>query len=76
MSLPTPLTLPTLTDALKPALAAKQFGSENILAALVAEAALAVMPTREKGFRADNVRYVTLSFLLSFFLSFVRRDES
>ena len=36
-TIPTPPTLPTLTGALNPALAAKQFGSENILAALVAD---------------------------------------
>ena len=35
MTPPTPLTLPTLTDALKPTLVTKQFSSENILAALV-----------------------------------------
>ncbi|KIM79132.1 hypothetical protein PILCRDRAFT_823711 [Piloderma croceum F 1598] len=59
-TLPTPLTLPTLTDALKPTLATKQFGSENILAALVAEAALSVMPTREKGFCVDDIRVVKI----------------
>jgi T-complex protein 1 subunit theta len=73
MTLPTPLTLPTLTDALKPALATEQFGSESILAALVAEAALAVMPTKEKEFCVDNVRWVT-GFL--FFFSLVCGDES
>jgi T-complex protein 1 subunit theta len=69
MTLPTPLTFPTLTHTLKPALASKQFGSEHILAALVAEAALAAMLTREKGFCVDNVRCVT-GFLLSFLLAF------
>ena len=68
MTLPIPITLPTLTDALKPVLATKQFGSEHILAALVAEAALAVMPTREQGFCVDDVRcvYGVFFFLLSF----------
>ncbi|KIM76334.1 hypothetical protein PILCRDRAFT_12926 [Piloderma croceum F 1598] len=59
-TLPTPLILPTLTFALKPAFATKQFDSEDILAALVAEAALAVMPTREKGFNVDNVRVIKI----------------
>jgi T-complex protein 1 subunit theta len=68
MTLPIPITLPTLTDALKPVLATKQFGSEHILAALVAEAALAVMPTREQGFRVDDVRCVYGVFFLSCFL--------
>ena len=65
-TLPTPLTLPTLTLALKPALA--QFGSEDILAALVAETAWAVMPTGEKEFNVDNVRCVAGFFFLFFFL--------
>jgi hypothetical protein len=69
MTLPTPLTLLTLTRALKPALASKQFGSEHILAALVVEAALAVMPAREKVFCVDNTLCVT-GFLLSFLLAF------
>jgi T-complex protein 1 subunit theta len=68
MTLPTPLTLPTLIDALKPVLASKQFGSEHILAALVAEAALAVMPTQERGFCVDDVRCVTGFFFYPFFL--------
>jgi T-complex protein 1 subunit theta len=49
---------------MKPALATKRFGSENILAALIAEAVFAVMPTREKEFCVDDVRCV--AFLLFF----------
>jgi hypothetical protein len=52
-------------DALKPTLATQQFGSENILAALVAEAALSVMPTLEEEFCVDDVRCV---YKFSFFL--------
>ena len=71
MTLPTPLTLPTLALALKSALAPKQFGSADILTALVAEVALAVMPTGERGFNVDNV-WCIVQFVLSFpsFLSF------
>ena len=76
MTLPVPLTLPTLTDALKPVLATKQFGSEHILAALVAEAALAVMPTREQGFRVDDVRCVTSILSSSCFLCGLCGDEN
>lgn len=47
-SLPIPLTLKTLSAALKPAIAAKQYGYEDELADLVAEAALAVMPSNPK----------------------------
>jgi T-complex protein 1 subunit theta len=64
MTLPTPLTLPTLTDTLKPILTTRQFSSENILAVLIAEAALAVMPAQEKGFCVDNVGYITGFFLV------------
>ena len=74
MTLPTPLTIPALTCALKPFFAAKHFGSENILSALVAEAALAVMPTREKEFCADDVRCVT-GFLSFFPLSLVCGEQ-
>ena len=58
-----PITLLTLTHAFKPAFAAKQSGSKNILAALTADAALAVIPTWEKGFCVNDIRFVT-GFLL------------
>lgn len=59
-TLPTTLTLTSLTIALKPAIASKQYGSEDILAPLVAEAALAVMPPNPKNFNVDNVRVVKI----------------
>ena len=59
-SLPTPLTQETLATALKPAIASKQYGFEDTLSSLVAEAALAVMPANPKGFNVDNVRVVKI----------------
>ncbi|KAJ7151079.1 TCP-1/cpn60 chaperonin family-domain-containing protein [Mycena filopes] len=59
-SLPTPMTPLTLAAALKPALASKQYGLEDPLAALIAEAALAVMPTNPRNFNVDNVRVVKI----------------
>ena len=59
-SLPTPLTADTLTSALIPAIASKQYGSERTLARLVAEAALVVMPSNPKNFNIDNVRVVKI----------------
>lgn len=53
--------LPTqaeLATAVAPSLAAKQPGSEKFLSELVAEAALAVMPTSPKDFNVDSVRIV------------------
>ncbi|KIO23225.1 hypothetical protein M407DRAFT_244862 [Tulasnella calospora MUT 4182] len=55
-----PLTEAGLVTALKPAIASKQYGSEDTLAALVAEAALAVMPTNIANFNVDNVRVVKI----------------
>ncbi|KIM89442.1 hypothetical protein PILCRDRAFT_225715 [Piloderma croceum F 1598] len=49
-----------LHPANRSTLAPKQFGSEDILAALVAETALVVIPTGEKGFNVDNVRVVKI----------------
>ena len=63
------ITLPTLTHALKPAFAAMQSGSKNILAALTADAALAVIPTWEKGFCVNDIRFVTGFLLLLSVLS-------
>jgi chaperonin GroEL (HSP60 family) len=59
-SLPSPLTKDALASALRPAIASKQYGHEDALAALVAEAALAVMPTNPKSFNVDNVRVVKI----------------
>ncbi|KAJ3525410.1 hypothetical protein NM688_g8405 [Phlebia brevispora] len=57
-SLPTPLTQASLATALKPSIASKQYGYEDTLSSLVAEAALAVMPPNPKNFNVDNVRVV------------------
>ncbi|TFY73328.1 hypothetical protein EWM64_g10684, partial [Hericium alpestre] len=59
-SLPTPLTHEALTHAIKPAIASKQYGYEDTLAELVAEAALSVMPQNPKLFNVDNVRVVKI----------------
>ncbi|KIJ66151.1 hypothetical protein HYDPIDRAFT_174826 [Hydnomerulius pinastri MD-312] len=59
-SLPSPFTQSSLAEALKPAIASKQYGFEDTLAALVAEAALAVMPNNPKNFNVDNVRVVKI----------------
>ncbi|KII95416.1 hypothetical protein PLICRDRAFT_693635 [Plicaturopsis crispa FD-325 SS-3] len=59
-SLPSPFTHTTLAEALKPAIASKQYGYEDTLASLVAEAALAVMPNNPKNFNVDNVRVVKI----------------
>ncbi|KAI0330415.1 T-complex protein 1 [Cubamyces sp. BRFM 1775] len=59
-SLPTPPTKATLATALKPAIASKQYGYEDQLANLVAEAALTVMPPNPKNFNVDNVRVVKI----------------
>ncbi len=58
--LPSPLTKAALTRAVTPAIASKQYGSEDILARLVAEAALSVMPENNKTFNVDNVRVVKI----------------
>jgi chaperonin GroEL (HSP60 family) len=59
-SLPSPMTQSTLSSALKPAIASKQYGFEDQLASLVAEAALAIMPANPKNFNVDNVRVVKI----------------
>ena len=59
-TLPHKLTIGSLKTALKPAIASKQYGSEEILASLVAEAALAVMPSVPTNFNVDNVRVVKI----------------
>ncbi|GAA5900780.1 hypothetical protein JCM5296_004893 [Sporobolomyces johnsonii] len=59
-TLETPLTEESLKLALKPTLAAKQYGSEDLLASLVSEAVLAVMPKDPRAFNVDNVRVVKI----------------
>ena len=53
-----PFTQKSLASALRPAIASKQYGYEDLLADLVAEAAIAVMPPNPKNFNVDNVRVV------------------
>ena len=45
---------------MKPAIASKQYGYEDTLAALVAEAAMSIMPANPKYFNVDNVRVVKI----------------
>ena len=54
------MTKSTLETALKPAIASKQYGYEDTLSSLVAEAALAVMPPNPKNFNVDNIRVVKI----------------
>jgi len=49
-----------LTNAIRPAIMSKQFGNEDFLAKLVAEACIRVMPKNEKNFNVDNVRVVKI----------------
>jgi chaperonin GroEL (HSP60 family) len=58
--LPSPLTKAALAHAVIPSIASKQYGSEDILARLVADAALSVMPENNKAFNVDNVRVVKI----------------
>ena len=58
--LPSPFTQSSLASALKPAIASKQYGYEDTLSSLVAEAAVAVMPPNPKNFNIDNVRVVKI----------------
>lgn len=55
-----PLNQESLAAVLKSSIASKQYGSEHVLARLVAEAALAVMPSRPEHFNVDNVRVVKI----------------
>ncbi|KAM0793383.1 hypothetical protein ACM66B_000837 [Microbotryomycetes sp. NB124-2] len=59
-TLETPLTEESLKVALRPALASKMYGAEDLLAGLVAEAVQAVMPKDPKTFNVDNVRVVKI----------------
>lgn len=54
------MTQTSLTQAIKPAIASKQYGYEDTLASLVAEASLLVMPPNPKMFNVDNVRVVKI----------------
>lgn len=54
------MTQASLTQAIKPAIASKQYGYEDTLASLVAEASLLVMPPNPKMFNVDNVRVVKI----------------
>lgn len=49
---------PALTRAITSAIASKQFGYESLLAPLVADACLTVMPSHPSNFTVDNVRVV------------------
>lgn len=51
---------PELGKALRTVIASKQSGSEDILAPLVAEAVLAVLPKNPAAFNVDNVRVVKI----------------
>ena len=55
-----PLTKAALVHAVTPAIASKQYGCEDILAGLVADGALSVMPENTKTFNVDNVRVVKI----------------
>ncbi|EGG04521.1 uncharacterized protein MELLADRAFT_44186 [Melampsora larici-populina 98AG31] len=59
-TLPSPLTKESLAIALRAPLASKQFGHEALLAALVSEACLSVMPSDPSFFNVDNVRVVKI----------------
>ncbi|KZT21125.1 T-complex protein 1 [Neolentinus lepideus HHB14362 ss-1] len=59
-SLPIPFTQSAIASALKPAIASKQYGYEDTLSSLVAEAAMVVMPPNPKNFNVDNVRVVKI----------------
>ena len=49
-----------LTKALRTVVASKQSGTEDILASLVAEAVLSVLPKNPVNFNVDNVRVVKI----------------
>lgn len=55
-----PLTAESLALPLRSVLAAKQYGNEDLLAKLVSEAAMAVMPAKASEFNVDNVRVVKI----------------
>ncbi|KAI5807078.1 chaperonin Cpn60/TCP-1 family [Geopyxis carbonaria] len=49
-----------ISKAIKTVIASKQFGNEDLLAALVSEAVLAVMPKNPLNFNVDNIRVVKI----------------
>jgi T-complex protein 1 subunit theta len=51
----------TISKAISPAIASKQYGYETFLSKLVAEACVTVMPKNPEYFSVDNVRVVKLS---------------
>ncbi|KAJ5090293.1 T-complex protein 1 subunit theta [Penicillium argentinense] len=53
-------SIPELSKALRTVVASKQSGTEDILANLVAEAVLAVLPKNPLNFNVDNVRVVKI----------------
>ncbi|KAI2788450.1 putative T-complex protein 1 subunit theta [Penicillium oxalicum] len=53
-------SVPELSKALRTVVASKQSGTEDALAALVAEAVLAVLPKNPANFNVDNVRVVKI----------------
>lgn len=55
-----PLTVESLAEAVKPAISSKQYGQEDRLSRLVAEAAVIVMPNKSVNFNVDNVRVVKI----------------
>lgn len=59
-TIPVPLTAESLALPLRSVLAAKQYGHEELLANLVSEASMAVMPGKSSDFNVDNVRVVKI----------------
>ncbi|KAG8817335.1 T-complex protein 1 subunit theta, partial [Serendipita sp. 401] len=59
-TLPSPLTLKSLQTAIRPVISSKQYGNEEPLSKLVAEAAMIVMPSKPASFDVDNVRVVKI----------------
>ncbi|KAK9320261.1 chaperonin Cpn60/TCP-1 family [Lipomyces orientalis] len=49
-----------LFKAIRPSIAAKQYGNEDFLAELVAEAVLSVLPKNPRNFNVDNIRVVKI----------------
>lgn len=59
-SLPSPPTTSALQRAIRPVISSKQYGNEDALSKLVAEAATIVMPSQSSSFNVDNVRVVKI----------------
>lgn len=55
-----PLTKDSLVKSIKTSLGSKQFGNEDFLSDLVADAAITVMPKDPSQFNIDNVRVVKI----------------